>query len=87
MTSSTYLLAAEAGMPQLDPTFWVSQAFWLVLIFTSLYFILSRLLEYGDPLRWAITSIESKSDTKNQIISVEAVMIMNQDEGECVSTN
>ena len=40
---NTDLYAAEAGMPQLDPTFWVSQAFWLVLIFTSLYFILSRL--------------------------------------------
>jgi hypothetical protein len=28
------LLAAGAGMPQLDPTYWASQAFWLILIFT-----------------------------------------------------
>ena len=42
--SNTYLYAAEAGMPQLDPTYWASQAFWLVLIFTSLYFVLSKLL-------------------------------------------
>ena len=27
------LYAAEAGMPQLDPTYWASQAFWLVLVF------------------------------------------------------
>jgi len=43
LTSKTYLLAAEAGMPQLDPTYWASQAFWLVLIFTALYLALSNL--------------------------------------------
>ena len=43
ITSSVYLFGAEAGMPQLDPTYWVSQAFWLTLIFTSLYFVLSKL--------------------------------------------
>jgi len=37
------LFAAEAGMPQLDPTYWASQAFWLILTFTSLYFVLSKL--------------------------------------------
>ena len=41
--SETYLLAAEAGMPQLDPTYWASQAFWLILIFTALYLALSNL--------------------------------------------
>ena len=34
---STDLFAAEAGMPQLDPTYWASQGFWLILIFTILY--------------------------------------------------
>ena len=37
------LYAAEAGMPQLDPEFWASQAFWLVLVFTSLYLAISKL--------------------------------------------
>ena len=32
----TFLFAAEAGMPQLDPKYWFSQTFWLVLIFFSL---------------------------------------------------
>jgi F-type H+-transporting ATPase subunit b len=43
ITSSSCLFAAEAGMPQLDPTYWASQAFWLILIFTLFYFILSKL--------------------------------------------
>ena len=41
--SQINLLAAEAGMPQLDPTYWASQAFWLILIFTSLYLTLSKM--------------------------------------------
>jgi len=43
ITSEINLLAAEAGMPQLDPTYWASQAFWLILIFTLLYLLLSKL--------------------------------------------
>ena len=37
------LVAAEAGMPQLDPTYWASQVFWLILIFTLLYLALSKI--------------------------------------------
>ena len=39
---NTDLFAAEAGMPQLDPTFWASQAFWLVLVFAILYISISK---------------------------------------------
>ena len=39
---NTELFAAEAGMPQLDPTYWASQAFWLVLVFTILYISISK---------------------------------------------
>jgi F-type H+-transporting ATPase subunit b len=42
-TSQINLLAAGAGMPQLDPTYWPSQAFWLVLVFTLLYLALSKM--------------------------------------------
>ena len=42
-TSQIGLLSAEVGMPQLDPTYWASQAFWLVLIFTLLYLALSKM--------------------------------------------
>jgi len=36
------LFAAEAGMPQLDPKYWASQAFWLILVFTILYISISK---------------------------------------------
>ena len=38
----TNLFAAEAGMPQLDPTYWASQAFWLILVFMILYISISK---------------------------------------------
>ena len=37
------LFAAEAGMPQLDPKYWASQAFWLILVFTILYVSIAKL--------------------------------------------
>ena len=36
------LFAAEVGMPQLDPKYWASQAFWLILVFTILYFSIAK---------------------------------------------
>ena len=36
------LIAAEAGMPQLDSKYWLSQTFWLLLIFTILYFSIAN---------------------------------------------
>ena len=39
---NTELFAAEAGMPQLDPTYWASQAFWLILVFAILYISISK---------------------------------------------
>ena len=39
---NTDLFAAEAGMPQLDPTYWASQAFWLILIFSILYISVAK---------------------------------------------
>ena len=38
----TDLFAAEAGMPQLDPTYWASQAFWLILVFSVLYISIAK---------------------------------------------
>ncbi len=38
----TNLYSAEAGMPQLDPKYWASQAFWLILVFVILYISLSK---------------------------------------------
>ena len=38
----TNLYTAEAGMPQLDPKYWASQAFWLILVFSILYISISK---------------------------------------------
>jgi len=50
-TSAVYFLsinfihAAESGgMPQLDPEFWFSQVFWLVITFGILYLVLSKII-------------------------------------------
>ena len=37
---SSKSLGAEEGMPQLNPEFWFSQTFWLILVFTILYLII-----------------------------------------------
>ena len=42
-TISTNLFTAEAGMPQLDPKYWASQAFWLILVFSVLYLSIAKL--------------------------------------------
>jgi F-type H+-transporting ATPase subunit b len=36
------LFAAEVGMPQLDPKYWASQAFWLILVFSILYIFIAK---------------------------------------------
>ena len=51
-------------------------------VFNLKNYILSKLFEYGDPLRWAITSVTTHSEKKIQVISVEVVLIVNQDKGK-----
>ena len=39
------VFAAESGgMPQLDPEFWISQIFWLILSFGVLYVVLTKII-------------------------------------------
>ena len=43
--SLSFIHAAESGgMPQLDPEFWFSQIFWLVITFGILYLVLSKII-------------------------------------------
>ena len=53
------LFAAEAGMPQLDSKYWLSQSFWLILIFTVLYLSLSKFF---------IPKIKDNLDNREQVI-------------------
>ncbi|WP_269623609.1 hypothetical protein [Prochlorococcus marinus] len=47
-------------------------------VFDLRNYILSKLMEYGEPLRWAITSVSNHPEKKIQIISVEVILIINQ---------
>ena len=37
-------IASNEGMPQLNPEFWISQIFWLTLVFGSLYILLAKFI-------------------------------------------
>jgi len=37
------VLGSEAGMPQLNPEFWTAQIFWLCVIFSTLYLVISKI--------------------------------------------
>ena len=47
-------------------------------VFDLKEYILSKLVKYGEPLRWAITSVTTHSEKKSQIISLEVVLIIKQ---------
>ena len=56
-----------------------------VSLFDLKNYILSKLMEYGEPLRWAITSVTNHPEKKIQIISIEVVLIINQDKGKATN--
>ena len=55
-------------------------------VFDLKNYILSKLREYGEPLRWAITSVTTHSEKKIQVISVEVVLIINEDKGKGIDS-
>jgi len=59
IANEAQLFAAEAGMPQLDPKYWASQAFWLISIFSLLYLSLSKIF---------IPKIKNSLDNRNDKI-------------------
>ena len=54
-------------------------------IFDLKKYILYKIMEYGEPLRWAITSLTTYSEKKIQVISVEVVLIINHDNGKGIN--
>jgi len=54
-------------------------------IFDLKNFISSKLMEYGRPLRWAITSVTPHTEKRNQILSVEVVFIINEDKCKIIN--
>ena len=47
-------------------------------VFELRKYILSKLINYGIPLRWGITSLTSNGGETMQKISIEAVFVMNE---------
>ena len=43
LTFTNQAFGSEAGMPQLNPEFWISQIFWLILIFSTLYLVIWKI--------------------------------------------
>jgi len=41
--NTNQVFGAEEGMPQLNPEFWASQIFWLILIFSGLYIVIWKI--------------------------------------------
>ncbi len=56
-----------------------------ISIFELKNYILSELTKYGEPLRWAITSLTNYSEKTTQRICVEAVLILNEDENKDIN--
>ena len=52
-------------------------------------YILSNLMKYGEPLRWAITSLSTHSYNMESIqkISIEAVLIVNNEKIKDINTS
>ena len=63
---------AEGGMPQLNPEYWVSQIFWVILIFGTLYVILWRIIlpKINENLEnrksQILTDLDEAQELKNQ---------------------
>ncbi len=57
-----------------------------VSVFELKNYILSKLMSYGEPLRWAITSLTTYSEETIQKISIEAVLIVDKDKAKVFNT-
>ena len=63
---------AEGGMPQLNPDYWVSQIFWVILIFGTLYVILWRVIlpkinkNLENRKSQILTDLDEAQELKNQ---------------------
>ncbi len=50
-------------------------------------YVFSKLTNYGAPLRWAITSLTNHSERTIQKISIEAVLILDEDTTKTINTD
>ncbi|MDC3174803.1 hypothetical protein OA868_03430 [Candidatus Pelagibacter sp.] len=48
-------------MPQLNPEFWISQIFWLILTFGTMYVVLSKFIQ------WSINLIQNTNWSRENL--------------------
>ena len=55
-------------------------------VFELRNYILSKLINYGEPLRWAITALTTHSRESIQKISIEAIIIITEEQTNEMNT-
>ena len=77
------VFAAESGgMPQLDPEFWISQIFWLIITFGTLYVVLSKFIlpKISSNLELRKSQIQENIETAEKQREISEVKLKEYDE-------
>ncbi len=84
--------AESGGMPQLNPEFWVSQIFWLVLTFGFLYLVLSKVVlpkisnnlesRKSQILENIETAEKQREESENKIKEFEKIILENKNKAK-----
>ena len=77
------VFAAESGgMPQLNPEFWVSQIFWLIITFGILYIVLSKFIlpKISSNLELRKSQIQENIETAEKQREMSEVKLKEYDE-------
>tara|TARA_Y100000590_G_C15485650_1_gene925672 strand:+ start:244 stop:834 length:591 start_codon:yes stop_codon:yes gene_type:complete len=84
--------AESGGMPQLNPEFWVSQIFWLVLTFGVLYLVLSKAVlpkisnnletRKSQILENIETAEKQREESENKIKEFEKIILENKNKAK-----
>ena len=82
--------AESGGMPQLNPEFWISQIFWLILTFSTLFVILSKFIlpKISKNIEFRKSQIleniemaeKQKEESENKIKEYEAIILKSKTE-------
>ena len=87
------VFASESGgMPQLNPEFWISQIFWLIITFSSLFLILSKIIlpkiskniefRKSQILENIETAEQQKEESDNKIKQYENLILKSKNEAK-----
>ena len=84
--------AENGGMPQLNPEFWISQIFWLIISFSSLFLILSKFIlpKISKNIEFRKSQIleniemaeKQKEDSENKIKEYENLILKSKNEAK-----